>query len=57
MRRVAHVGPLMAPGGMSSVITILAANPPKGGEPLPVIRIRGEGSCKNYDDGESQGMK
>ncbi len=30
MRRVVHVGPLMAPGGMSSVIQILAANPPKG---------------------------
>ena len=30
MRRVVHVGPLMAPGGMSSAITILAANPPKG---------------------------
>ena len=30
MRRVVHVGPLMAPGGMSSVIKILAANPPEG---------------------------
>ncbi len=30
MRRVVHVGPLMAPGGMSSVITLLAANPPEG---------------------------
>ena len=30
MRRVVHVGPLMAPGGMSSVIKLLAANPPKG---------------------------
>ena len=30
MRRVVHVGPLMAPGGMSSVIQILAANPPEG---------------------------
>ena len=30
MRRVVHVGPLMAPGGMSSVMTILAANPPEG---------------------------
>jgi len=30
MRRVVHVGPLMAPGGMASVITILAANPPEG---------------------------
>ena len=29
MRRVVHVGPLMAPGGMSSVIKILAANPPE----------------------------
>ena len=30
MRRVVHVGPLMAPGGMASVIKLLAANPPKG---------------------------
>ena len=30
MRRVVHVGPLMAPGGMASVITLLAANPPEG---------------------------
>ena len=30
MRRVVHVGPLMAPGGMSSVIKLLAANPPQG---------------------------
>ena len=30
MRRVVHVGPLMAPGGMSSVIKLLAANPPEG---------------------------
>lgn len=30
MRRVVHVGPLMAPGGMSSVITLLAGNPPEG---------------------------
>lgn len=30
MRRVVHVGPLMAPGGMSSVIKLLAANPPHG---------------------------
>ena len=30
MRRVVHVGPTMAPGGMSSVIHILAANPPEG---------------------------
>lgn len=30
MRRVVHVGPLMAPGGMSSVIQLLAANPPEG---------------------------
>ena len=30
MRRVVHVGPLMAPGGMSSAIKILAANPPEG---------------------------
>jgi len=30
MRRVVHVGPLMAPGGMSSVITLLSANPPEG---------------------------
>ena len=29
MRRVVHVGPLMAPGGMSSVIQLLAANPPR----------------------------
>ena len=29
MRRVVHVGPLMAPGGMASVIKLLAANPPK----------------------------
>ena len=30
MRRVVHVGPLMAPGGMASVIKLLAANPPEG---------------------------
>lgn len=30
MRRVVHVGPLMAPGGMSSVIETLAAHPPAG---------------------------
>jgi len=30
MRRVVHVGPLMAPGGMSSVIKLLASNPPQG---------------------------
>ena len=30
MRRVVHVGPTMAPGGMSSVIHTLAANPPEG---------------------------
>ena len=30
MRRVVHVGPLMAPGGMASVIETLAANPPEG---------------------------
>ena len=30
MRRVVHVGPTMAPGGMSSVINLLAANPPEG---------------------------
>tara|TARA_B100000614_G_C14487883_1_gene469468 strand:- start:148 stop:1131 length:984 start_codon:yes stop_codon:yes gene_type:complete len=30
MRRVVHVGPLMAPGGMSSVMKILTANPPDG---------------------------
>ena len=30
MRRVVHVGPTMAPGGMASVIHLLAANPPDG---------------------------
>ena len=30
MRRVVHVGPTMAPGGMSSVIHLLSANPPEG---------------------------
>ena len=30
MRRVVHVGPLMAPGGMATVIKLLAANPPEG---------------------------
>lgn len=30
MRRVVHVGPTMARGGMSSVIQLLAANPPEG---------------------------
>ena len=30
MRRVVHVGPTMAAGGMSSVIHLLAANPPEG---------------------------
>lgn len=30
MRRVVHVGPTMAPGGMASVIHLLAANPPEG---------------------------
>jgi len=30
MRRVVHVGPTMDPGGMASVIHILAANPPEG---------------------------
>ena len=30
MRRVVHVGPTMAPGGMSSVIHTLAGNPPEG---------------------------
>ena len=30
MRRVVHVGPTMAKGGMASVIHLLAANPPEG---------------------------
>ncbi|MBT5184657.1 MAG: glycosyltransferase family 4 protein [Euryarchaeota archaeon] len=30
MRRVVHVGPTMAPGGMASVIHLLAAKPPDG---------------------------
>ena len=30
MRRVVHVGPTMAQGGMSTVIHLLAANPPEG---------------------------
>ncbi len=30
MRRVVHVGPTMAPGGMSSVIHLLAEHPPEG---------------------------
>ena len=30
MRRGVHGGPLMAPGGMASVIKLLAANPPEG---------------------------
>ena len=30
MRRVVHVGPTTAPGGMASVIQLLSANPPEG---------------------------
>ena len=46
MRRVVHVGPLMAPGGMASVIKLLAANPPEGWRHHPAIHSQARSNTK-----------